>query len=377
MTQEPRDPAARPAVEPELAPTSGRSEFPCRNCGANMIWDPAVDALACGYCGASVPVPRAEGRIVERGLDEVDQAQTGFGADLRVTKCGNCGARVTFDGTSTSEACVYCGSANVLAQEANRNGLRPESLVPLDVCKDGVAKSFREWLKGRWFRPNDLERVKSFDGVGVYVPFWTFDARIASSWSADAGYYEYETRMRSVRINGKMTMRPETVRRVRWQPAWGNRDDTYDDFLVHASKGLSKELVAKLGGFDTKGLVPYRPEYLAGWRAEEYDVDLEGGWAAGQTAMVELQNARCAGDVPGDTHRNLRVQNSFSGVRWKHVLLPIWSLQYRFRGKTYTVLINGQTGRVAGEAPLSWIKVSLFVIMLALIAAAFYAIAAS
>src|SRR5262249_22186037 len=81
-----------------------------------------------------------------------------------------------------------------------------------------------------------------------------------------------------------------------------------------------------------------------------------------QERVVATQRERCSGDVPGDTQRNLRVQNTISGVRWKHVLLPVWSLQYRFRGATYTVLVNGQTGQVAGKAPISWQKVALLVL---------------
>jgi hypothetical protein len=164
-----------------------------------------------------------------------------------------------------------------------------------------------------------------------------------------------------VSVNGKMRMQMVRERRIRWVPAWGRRDDAYDDDLVCASQ-LAPELMAKLGGFDTKKLLPYKPEYLAGWRAEEYQLDLQGGWAKSQEHVVASQQSRCAGDVPGDTHRNLRVRNTISGVRWKHVLLPLWSLQYRFGGETYTVLVNGQTGCIAGKAPLSWVKIGLFVL---------------
>jgi hypothetical protein len=116
-------------------------------------------------------------------------------------------------------------------------------------------------------------------------------------------------------------------------------------------------MVARLGGFDTQGLVPYRPEYLAGWSAEEYQVDLEQGWTNAQREIEERQRARCAADVPGDTQRFLRVENRVTDVRWKHVLLPIWALHYRWRGKDWSVLVHGVTGRVHGDAPLSVWKV--------------------
>lgn len=352
---------AEETIDEEHAP----HEFPCDNCGAKLTWDPDADALRCAYCERTVPVPRAEGTIVERALADVGSAQRGFGVEMLCVECKNCGARVTFDESATSELCVYCGSASVLPQNANRNTLRPESLVPLDVGHGQVKENFQRWISKLWFRPNALKNVKRFDAVGVYVPFWTFDCNVHSDWSADAGYYYWVTR--TVMVNGKP--RTKRVRKIRWVPAWGSRDDVYDDLLILASRGLPQSLVDKLGGFNTEALVPYQPHYLAGWRAEEYQVDLEQGWNAGQERVEEIQRQRCSGDVPGDTQRHLRVKNLIRDVRWKHVLLPLWSLQYRFGGKTYAVLVNGQNGRIVGKAPYSWIKISLTALGVLLVAA--------
>lgn len=361
----------------EPAPeTSQKVDFPCANCGAKTTWDPEHDMLACEHCGTKTPVPRGEGTIVERALEDAGTAARGLGLELRAAKCANCGARVCFSTSSTAERCVYCGSSNVLAQEANRNALRPESLVPLDLSRKQVEESFRKWVRSLWFRPSELEQTKHLHALGIYVPFWTFDCRVHSDWSADAGHYYYVSVPRMVVVNGKPRMHMVQERRIRWVPAFGRRDDAYDDDLVCAS-GLAPELMRKLGGFETRALVPYRPEYLAGWHAEEYQLDLEQAWARSQATVVEAQKSRCAGDVPGDTHRNLRVQNTITGVRWKHVLLPVWSLQYRFKSETYTVLVNGQTGCVAGKAPISWAKVALVVLLVGLVVLAGVAVFAA
>jgi len=353
--------------EPSTAPTPAEPErprvgFPCVSCGAELLWDPDRDALGCEHCGASVPVPRAEGAIVERALESAGEAARGLGLEARAVRCKACGARVLLGLAATAERCTFCGSANVLAQEANRNALRPESLIPLDVGRGAVEQGFRRWLARLWFRPTALRRVRAREASGIYVPYWTFDAQVRSAWSADAGYYYWVTQMVPVRVGGKVTLQPRQVRKIRWVPAWGERDDAYDDLLVHASRGVPESLAAKLGGFDTAALVPYRPDYLAGWRAEEYELDLEGGWALAREEIVRTQQRRCAGDVPGDTHRALRVTSTIDGVRWKHVLLPFWTLSYDYAGKTYTVLIHGQSGRVEGYAPLSWLKIALAVL---------------
>jgi hypothetical protein len=353
------------ALDASAAP----SGFPCAVCGAPTTWDPDHDALACEHCGARREVPRAEGKILERPLEEAGAAARGLGLETRALRCRTCGAVVALDGPLTSTHCVFCGSANVLAQEANRNALRPESLLPLDIGRAAVEQGFRRWLRGLWFRPGALKRLKSFDAVGLYVPYWTFDAAVHSDWSADAGHYYYVTTMVPVMHKGRMSMRPQRVRKVRWTPAWGKRDDTYDDLLLNASRGVPDDLAARLGGFDTRKLVPYRPEYLAGWRAEEYQLDLEQAWTAARARIVATQEGRCAGDVPGDTHRNLRADHEITGVRWKHVLLPMWSLAYDFGGKRYTVLVHGQSGRVHGRAPWSVPKLVLAFLALAALAA--------
>jgi hypothetical protein len=85
--------------------------------------------------------------------------------------------------------------------------------------------------------------------------------------------------------------------------------------------------------------------------------------------MEAEQENRCGHDVPGDTQRNLRVDNTFSAITFKHVLLPVWIAAYRYRDEVYRFLVNGQTGEVVGKAPWSWIKITLFV--LTLVATAF------
>ncbi len=341
-----------------------RVDLDCDVCGAPLRWAPESRALACDHCGARREVLARDALIVERPLsaEAIAEASTGFGLELRVLACANCGARTALEGAATADHCPFCGSARVLAQAAHRNPIRPESLVPLEVCRDQVAAHFRRWVASRWFRPNALKRQKDFDAVGVYVPAWTFDARAHSRWTAQSGTYYWETEHVTVTVNGRPQRQARQVQKVRWRPADGERRDVFDDELVLASRGVDGGLAQRLGAYNKAGLVPYRPEYLAGWRAEEYQVDLDAGWALARDRMEATQRGRCAGDVPGDTHRALRVETTLTDVRWKLVLLPLWSLTYTFGGKSFAVLVHGQTGRVVGRAPISWVKVLLAVL---------------
>jgi hypothetical protein len=192
---------------------------------------------------------------------------------------------------------------------------------------------------------------------GVYVPFWTFDTRTWSRWTAQAGYH-YTT---TVMVNG----RPQTQTHVRWVPAAGERRDSYDDVLVCASKGVEERLLRKTYPYALEEAQPFREEYVSGWRAEEYALDLEGGWRAAREEVDAEQVSRCARDVPGDTHTDLRVWTQHADVTWKHLLLPLWVAAYRFRERTWVFLVNGQTGKVSGRAPVSWVRVALAVLLAA------------
>jgi hypothetical protein len=115
--------------------------------------------------------------------------------------------------------------------------------------------------------------------------------------------------------------------------------------------------IFKIYPFNLNQLVPYKSEYLSGWLAEEYAIDVRQGWEIAKDNVKAEERAKCAGDVPGDTHRFLRVNTTFNNITYKHVLLPIWVAAYQYKNKTYHFLVNGQTGEVQGYAPISWLKV--------------------
>jgi DNA-directed RNA polymerase subunit RPC12/RpoP len=357
------------------SPTEVKAKrWKCEQCSAELTYDAASQKLKCGFCGFTRDVPVEGGAVVEHDLFEgLSAAPRGFGAETRISRCQECGANVAFTDKVTATRCTFCGSARVLEQSENQNALRPESLLAFAVDKKAANQRFAAWLKKLWFRPNDLKRLAKVQEVnGVYVPFWTFDSDVDSRWTAEAGYYYYVEEEYTIQQEGRTVEKARRVRHTRWERAWGHRNDHYEDLLVCASKGLPAELASSLRTFDTQKLVPYSPAFLAGWRAEEYAIDLQGGFSTAKETMAESQKQRCGKDVPGDTQRNLRVNNRFSHATFKHVLLPVWIAAYRYHQKVYRFLVNGQTGEVVGKAPWSWIKLSLLVLSLVAVAVALY-----
>jgi ribosomal protein S27E len=350
--------------------------FKCDNCGAEQTFDAASGRLKCSHCGSMRDVPTGTGTVVEydffSGLNAAPKGLNA-GTGTRTSKCQECGANVVFADGTTATKCTFCGSAKVLEQQENENAIRPESLLPFAVDKKRANQAFGDWLGKLWFRPSDLKKLAKVQEVaGVYVPFWTYDAHCESSWTAEAGYYYYETEEYTTQENGETVVRTRQVQRINWERAWGHRADDFDDVLVCGSGGLPRELADQMHTFDTHQLVPYSPGFLAGWRAEEYAVDLQQGFGFAQQKMEAEQQKRCAKDVPGDTQRNLRVDNTYSAITFKHVLLPLWIAAYRYNDKIYRFLVNGQTGEVVGKAPWSWIKIMLLVLSIVAVAFLLY-----
>ncbi|MEY4185166.1 MAG: hypothetical protein RIT02_200, partial [Planctomycetota bacterium] len=55
-----------------------------------------------------------------------------------------------------------------------------------------------------------------------------------------------------------------------------------------------------------------------------------------------------------------------------HLLLPVWLMAYRYKGKSYQVFINACTGQVSGERPWSLPKIVLTILIVILIIAGLF-----
>ncbi len=143
--------------------------------------------------------------------------------------------------------------------------------------------------------------------------------------------------------------------------------------LVLASQTLPRELRGATTQWDLKALVPYQAEFVSGYRAEAYQVGLAEGYPLAKEQIDSKIYGLVRQDIGGDTQRVNDLSTRYSEIKFKHVLLPVWVSAYRFRNKTYRFLVNGQTGEVAGESPLSWQKVTwlvvaiIFIIILAIV----------
>jgi ribosomal protein S27E len=338
---------------------SARQKFNCPACGAEADWNPGKQALICPFCGTESPaqLKTAGGDtvIVEHDLGAalraIPDSARGWKTATISVRCQSCKAISVFDPQQISKRCEFCGSTALVPYEEVKEPFRPESLLPLKISESQARDLIRAWYGRQWLAPNTFRLKAITDTVkGVYLPYWTFDAKADARWTAESGRYYYE------REGGK------TVRKVRWSPASGELTHAFDDDLVCASVGVDASRLRSIEPFPTASLVPFDAGYLSGWTVERYQIDLVAAAQRSRQQMLATLQALCGKEVPGDTYRNLSVDAAFTAQTFKHILAPIWLLTYVYGATSYQVVVNGVTGTMSGSRPWSWIKVSLVVL---------------
>ena len=271
---------------------------------------------------------------------------------------------MVFDPERVGQNCDFCGSPALAPYEELKSPLRPQSLLPFKVGESQIRESIRKWYASKWFAPGALKKRGMVDTVkGYYLPYWTFDAHVDAQWWADAGYYYYETQ--HYREGGRS--RTRQVRRTRWRPANGALRHFFDDEPVSGTRGVHPELLREIQPFPTAELVPYDKAYLSGFVVEHYQVVLIEAAQRARASMEDQLRQMCVQQIPGDTYRNLRVNSSYAGETFKHILVPVWLLTYQYNGKPFQMLVNGYTGEMAGEYPKSVAKIVLVVFLAILV----------
>ncbi len=237
-------------------------------------------------------------------------------------RCQSCRAISVFDAGRVGQRCDFCGSAALVPHEEVKDAFRPESLLPFAIAEPRARDVLRSWYRGLWFAPARFAARALTDTLkGVYVPYWTFDAKADATWTAEAGHTY------TVEVGGKRE------RRVRWTSASGSLSHAFDDELVCASRGVEPARLRAIEPFPTDTLVPYDPGYLAGWVVERYQIDLVAAAERSRRTMDARLRELCARQVPGDTHRNLQVHASYRDQTFKHILAPLWLATYTHHGR--------------------------------------------
>jgi hypothetical protein len=283
----------------------------------------------------------------------------------KVFVCRGCGAKT--ESTAIADRCQFCG-APVVADVSPEEQVVPEGVLPFAVDRPALRAALQKWVASRWFAPSGLKKVTEAESSrSTYLPHWTYDAKTVSDYTGQRGEHYYETETYTDSDGNTQTRQ---VQRTRWYPASGRVSRDFDDLLVAGTTKVTQKHLDALEPWPLADAEPYRPEFLAGHQALRYDVEPETGMQTAKQRMAGVIEDDCRRDIGGDEQRVHSVDTNYFDQTFKLLLLPVWIACYLYAGKTFTVLVNGRTGEVAGERPYSPLKIALAVLAAIVVIAA-------
>ena len=276
--------------------------------------------------------------------------------------CRNCGAPVPLDPGQRSYTCSYCGSSIVVEAPGFQPDQQPEFVLPFALSPEKASQAMGQFLRSCPFVPKEVyERVEIGELRGVYLPCWHFAVSAESVWSALIGEYWYRTETYTVVVGGRRHVRTRQVRETEWWPLQGKFQHFWSGYLVPATPTVTPTELEEIGPFHLEGLKRYRPEFLAGWGAENPSISKEDAFPQAEQYFEKSQRRAISEFLPGDTYRKLQVETTFTSLESHLTLVPVYILTFQWRGSSYRLLMNGQTAKVAGSVPQDWKTIALVI----------------
>lgn len=282
--------------------------------------------LFCANCGTEAP-----------------QRESVKAAQSRTTtynfECQGCGASMSYDASAGALRCPFCGSER-LDEKSDAKVLAPERVVPFAIAQDHAIARMKQWLGRGFWRPGDLsDRAMVVSMTAVFVPYWVFEAKTHTFWTAD-------------------TNQTPAGARGDWYPMSGEHHGEYTGLLIGASGALSTAETAAICPFDLGPGVPPDQIDLDNVAVEQFSVPRKYARPLARQGIESMEAAACTQNyVPGKA-RNMKVNTRIGGFGSEPVLLPVWIMAYRYKGKVFRFLVNGQSGKCTGAAPTSYRKIA-------------------
>jgi hypothetical protein len=142
--------------------------------------------------------------------------------------------------------------------------------------------------------------------------------------------------------------------------------------LICGNKDIAEQKINGIYPYQLEHLVPLNEKYIAGWDAENYSKNITESFETAGSYIKDEVYSLCGQELGGDTQMGLSVDTTMQNRTYKHIVLPVWLCEYLYKGKKYSFIINGQTGKIDGKKPVSVTKVTLAVIAVILIALLLY-----
>lgn len=380
----------------------------CKNCGAKIVFDPKTNCMYCDNCGSffdvseyqieegyqeDAPVPQSQlygdyanqpvyggqqqaygseqyggqqyGQQQAYGDQQTYQGQTGYGYDQQayggqpayqqdmecyIYRCGSCGAEISINNVEASTFCVYCGNPNVVFSRVAKVK-RPQKIIPFSVTWQQAEMLIRAKIRDGFFIPSEIKNFRVEMLRGIYIPYYI----------TNIGYRD-AMEVRSMVSRGKNS---ETIYSLR------SGYCVFDRMTTDASRRLTDATSEKLEPFNMQELKDFNENYLTGFYADVSDVAPTDACVTAYWRARSMFEEEVLKSVRGSSKQILQQYPEYIvQSEPMKTMFPAWFLTFRYKNRPYTILVNGQTGKVVGGVPWNKTKfIALFIIIAAVLSA--------
>ena len=341
-------------------------QLKCPCCGGALEFDNKSQHVICPYCDSHFTTEDLKAYSDDLANDKQDdtawdesRVQEYTNAEMKGMKiysCDSCGGEIIVDETTSSTKCPYCGNNLVVSKELSGD-LKPNYVIPFKNDKETVQGNLRKFFRKKPLLPSSFSKENVIEEIkSLYVPFWLFDADVAGrvrfkgeitrTWS-DSDYDYKETKYYSIIRGGEIA---------------------FDHIPVDGSSKMEDQLMESIEPYDFKEAEEFNVAYLAGYAADRYDIDKTVTFNRATQRFRDGTIQAFRKDVHG--YSNVTVQDSniqLSNTVTNYALYPVWILNTKWREKNFRFAVNGQTGKVAGNLPVSPLKFFLFYMLFFLV----------
>lgn len=304
--------------------------FTCKNCGGNVVFSPEKQLMYCPYC-------------------EGENCEETNGKPTAVTQCSNCGGELQINEYTSSATCAYCGQ-HIIFDERITGAYAPQMILPFRIGKEAAKKKMRDTFSKEIFAPTSfLSEAKLNSMEGIYVPFWLYDYESS---------YDYEGTGTKIKVwSSGDTEYTETS----FYSIKRNMDVKFDKVPVDASLGFNDEVMDLIEPYKYEDLTAFEAKYMSGFDGEVYSDTAQNLEPRAKGKAEKDAEELLRGTISGYTTVTPVRKNLMLRRKAEHyTLFPVWLYSYTYKGKTYQYHMNGQTGKLIGNVPVSAAKVCAY-----------------
>ena len=336
--------------------------YQCPNCSAPLTFDAESQRFKCEFCLSDFDEATVLAANSEERRREEEAKDRAYNEAMQEYECSSCGAHVIAEANTLATYCYYCHSPVVLVGRLSGQ-MRPHRIVPFKFDKKQAEETFLRFAKKKWFVPRGFFARSQVEKItGVYYPFWITDADATSEMKADA------TRLRVWRVGD--TEYTETSK----FDIHRKGEIHFEDITTSALSEADKHMLEGVLPYPSEALQEFSIPYLSGFQAKKRDIEREALSEEVRGRMNRYSTTLLRNTVHGyNTVSPREVQVNVKVSHWEYSLLPIWVLTYRDRkDRVYTYAMNGYTGKVYGELPVSLPRLGILLGAIALLLTPFF-----